>query len=109
MFTDSHSLFDVMVKSSTTAEHRLMIDIKDVRDAYEQMKISNVGFVHSHNNLADALTKERPCDALNRILTTGLIDLDVEEWVVRRMPSETSIESPAQKTRECETVETVMV
>ena len=38
MFTDSHSLFVVMVKSSTTAECRLMIDIKDVRDAYKQMK-----------------------------------------------------------------------
>lgn len=79
MFTDSKSLFDVIKKNSTTAERRLMTDIKDVREAYEQQRISNVGFVCSENNLTDAFTKEKPCDALNRILSNGFIDLHVEE------------------------------
>lgn len=32
-FTDSHSLCGVIVKNSTTAERRLMIVIKDVRES----------------------------------------------------------------------------
>lgn len=62
MLTDSHSLFDVITKSSMTSECRLMIDIKDVRDGYENMHISNVGFVRSENNPADAFTKVKYCD-----------------------------------------------
>ena len=89
MFTDSKSLFDVIVKNSTTAERRLMIDIKDVRESYEQLKISNVGFVRSEDNPADALTKAKTCSALNRILSTGLIDLTLKSGsfarIVRRL------------------------
>lgn len=47
IFTDSMSLFDMIFKNSTTAEHRLMIDMKDVRESYEYMKISNCGFILS--------------------------------------------------------------
>jgi len=56
-----------------------MIDIKDVRNAYDENKISNVGFVRSPDNPADGFTKVQTCDALNRIMSTGMCDLPVSE------------------------------
>ena len=94
MITDSKSLFDVIVKNSTTAERCLIIDIKDDRESYESMKMSNVGFVRSENNPADAFTKPKFCAALESMLAIGVIDLNVEEWVVR---SSSSIDKSFEK------------
>ena len=101
MLTDSRSLFDVIVKNSTTAERRLMIDIKDVRESYEQQLISNVGFVRSADNPADAFTKVKHCDSLHRILSTGNIDLHVEEWISRNNISQDCHKASEEKKREC--------
>ena len=101
MLTDSRSLFDVIVKNSTTSERRLMIDIKDVRESYEHQLISNVGFVRSEDNPADAFTKPKHCDALQRILRTGYIDLHVEEWVARNNNRKDYSTSFEEKKREC--------
>ena len=94
MLTDSRSLFDVI--------QRLMIDIKDVRESYENHLISNVGFVRSEDNPADAFTKPKHCDALNRIMTTGFIDLHVDEWITRKASSKDINKSFEEKKRECE-------
>ena len=74
LFTDSRSLFDVIKKSSSTSEKRLMIDITSVRKAYENQEISDVGFVRSNHNPADALTKTSKCKALDTIIHTGKCD-----------------------------------
>ena len=97
MMTDSRSLFDVIVRNSNTSERRLMIDIKDVRESYESQKISNVGFVRSEDNPADAFTKSKHCDALESILRTGAIDLHVDEWIVRQSSSKDSTSSFERK------------
>jgi hypothetical protein len=55
--TYSLSLFDVITKSSTTAEKRLMIDLVVVREAYDRMKIAQLAFLRSYWNPGDALTK----------------------------------------------------
>ena len=93
IMTDSRSLFDVIVRNSTTSDRRLMIDIKDVRESYESQKISHVGFVRSEDNPANAFTKSKHCDALERILRTGTIDLHVDEWIVRQSSSKDSTSS----------------
>jgi Reverse transcriptase (RNA-dependent DNA polymerase) len=67
ILTDSKSLFDVITKSSSTSERRLMIDITAVREAYFKQEISDVGFVRTKNNPADAFTKVGKCDALEYI------------------------------------------
>ena len=83
MLTDSKSLFDVLVKNSTTLERRLMIDFKAARDAYNSKEISNIGFIRSHCNAADAFTKAKGCEALERILSHWIIDQQAEQWVIR--------------------------
>ena len=57
MFTDSKSLFDVIVRASTTSERRLMIDISATRQAYERHEIADIGLISSEYNLADCMTK----------------------------------------------------
>jgi hypothetical protein len=84
MYTDSLSLFDVITKSSTTAEKRLMIDLVVVREAYDRMEIAQLAFLRINWNPADALTKVSRNTYLETILTTGTIDHPVAQWVVRR-------------------------
>ena len=81
MFTDSKSLFDVLIKNSYTTERRLMIDLNSARASYEANEILDVGFVRTDQNPADAFTKIGHCAALDRILVNGRADMEVEQWV----------------------------
>jgi hypothetical protein len=83
MYIDSLSLFDVITKSSTTAEKRLMIDLVVVREAYDRMEIAQLAFLRTNWNLAYALTKVSRNTYLETILTTETIDHLVAQWVVR--------------------------
>lgn len=57
ILNDSESPFKVIFNSSITTEKRLMVDIRDTREAYERDDISDVGLVRSAKTLADDLTK----------------------------------------------------
>ena len=83
MYTDSKSLFDTITKRSQTKEKRFMIDLFTVRQAYKNKEISNVAWVRSEYNLADAMTKTSKNDSLDRVLETGVLDHPVEQWIVR--------------------------
>jgi hypothetical protein len=73
--TDSYSLYDCMTKLGSTAEKRLMIDIMGLRQSYERREIDEVRWIDGHCNLADAMTKEKPGQALRRLIETNTIDL----------------------------------
>jgi hypothetical protein len=81
ILTDGKSLFDVINRNSATSERRLMIDVSATRQAYEHHEISDVGFIRTSNNPADALTKREYNAALKDILTTGRLDLPIEPYV----------------------------
>ncbi len=49
-------------------EKRLLIDIAGLREAYSKGDLSNLGWIRSEYNIADALTKEKKESALHRIL-----------------------------------------
>ena len=83
MLTDSKSLFDIITKSSTTREKRLLIDIATVRNAYNNNELSKVGNILSNQNPSDAFTKVGKCKALISILEAGTITLEVNQWVNR--------------------------
>ena len=60
-----------------------MIDILSVRQSYERREITEILWIAGSKNPADAMTKSKPCDALQRLIDTNKLDLQVEEWVER--------------------------
>lgn len=84
MFKDSRSLFDVIMKNSSTSKRRLMIDISAARQAYGHLEISNIGLIRSTYNVTDAFRKGTKCVALESVVRNGSIRLPVAEWVIRR-------------------------
>lgn len=90
MMIDSDSVFKVIVKNTSTTEKRLMIDIRAAREAYESQEISDVGWIRGSDNPADGLTKPGRCEALENILDRGLVNIPVQQWVVRTALNKTS-------------------
>ena len=82
--TDSRSLYECLVKLGTTQEKRLMIDIMSLRQSYERREITEIKWIHGHNNPADSMTKAKGSNALKMLLDTNSINLETIEWVERR-------------------------
>lgn len=61
-----------------------MIDFMCLRQSYERREIAEIVWIKGVDNPADAMTKEKPCDALRRLIETNKVDIDVEGWVERK-------------------------
>lgn len=83
MYTDSNCFFDVITKNTTTTEKRLMIDVQGMREAYERMEVSDIAWIASQANPADALTKITSNAVLDQILDERIVEHDVGQWVIR--------------------------
>lgn len=70
MLTDSESLFKVIVKSSTTTEKRLMVDIQAAWEALENNEISDFGWFGFDDNVADVLNNIKQYEALKELIDT---------------------------------------
>lgn len=81
--TYSEILFKTLVKYSTMAEKRLMIDILSAREALEKRKARNIALIRSHSNIADALTKVLRCVVLEKLLLIGILPINIEQWSKR--------------------------
>ena len=84
IFTDSKSLFDVIIQASKTSERRLMIDISATREAYEKQEIADIGLIESKYNLADCMTKIMLSNKLLETMSTGKLSHPIRQFVVRK-------------------------
>lgn len=84
--TDSHSLYECLVKLGSTSEKRLMIDIMCIRQSYERREIAQIIWIDGNSNPADAMTKSKPCPALRKLIETNKIDVTAYNWVERILP-----------------------
>ncbi|KAA6416336.1 MAG: glycosyl transferase [Lasallia pustulata] len=80
---DSKSLYDCLVKLGITQEKRLMVDLMCLRQSYERREITEIIWIKGPTNPADAMTKDKPYPALQRIIDNNKIEVDVDGWVER--------------------------
>lgn len=81
--TDSFSLYECLVKLGKTKEKRLMIDIMALRQSYEKRELSEIRWINGLDNPANALTKNNPARALEKLIDTNELTIRVEGWVER--------------------------
>lgn len=81
--TDSRSLYDCLVKLGTTTEKRLMIDIMSIRESYERRELTEIRWIDGRDNPADAMTKDKPNNALEKLVSTNKLTVRVDGWVDR--------------------------
>lgn len=84
LLTDSKSLFDILTKGSRTSEKRLMLDVAAAREGYKRSDISNIGFVRSGKNIADAITKRMTTESLRSVFTKSEWSIRPDQWVIRQ-------------------------
>ncbi len=83
LLAGSKSLFDVISKGSRTSEKRTMLDIGAAREGFGDKVISDIGFIRSSNNIADGLTKSMSQAALQAAVSTGMLAIHPEQWIIR--------------------------
>lgn len=81
VYTDSRTLFDSIINLCSMTEKRLLIDIACLREAYRNGDISQLCWIRSQYNLADAMTKDKKDSALLDALKTHRVNTPVEQWI----------------------------
>ena len=86
VMTDSRSLYDAMVTLNSTTEKRLLIDLRVLRDSYEKREITEIMWIPSGDNPADALTKSTPnaAGAMRRLMDRNEVAIVPKGWVERK-------------------------
>jgi uncharacterized membrane protein (GlpM family) len=80
---DFKSLYDCLIKLSTTREKRLIINVMSFRQSYERREIIEVKWIHEHNNSIDSMIKTKSSFALKTIIKTNQINLNIIQWMKR--------------------------
>lgn len=84
MYTDNKSRYDAMTGINATTEKRLMIDLTILRQAYELREITEIVWVTSAQNQADAMTKDSLSPALSTWMRTNTLSISAMSWVERK-------------------------
>lgn len=83
VLTYSKQVFDSITNSTRTKERRLMIDLNAAKESFQRKEISDLGLLKSENNLADAFTKLMAPKQLLEAMTSGELNHDIENWILR--------------------------
>lgn len=77
IMTDSKSISDTISKSKRLRELRLMNYFTDMRCAYSEDKITNIGWIRSYSNIADNLTRENGNHLLDNVFVTSYLQFTI--------------------------------
>lgn len=88
MLTDSHSVFDVRTKLSTTGEKRLMTNLHSVKDAYRCFEGNDAALIRTENIIAETLPKVMGYCAITDTLNLKKFNSSAEQWIIRRKDRE---------------------
>ncbi len=56
-----------------------MVDLMCLRQAYKRREITEIKWISRGTNLADTMTKSKPCPALKLLVDINKLDLQVAE------------------------------
>lgn len=87
VYTDSRSLYDCLTRINQTTEKRLLIDLRMIRQSYERREITEVFWIPTTQNPADAFTKARATSALQQLMDENRLLLTPNSWVERSVPT----------------------
>lgn len=86
VYTDSRSLYECLIRINQTTEKRLLIDLRMLRQSCERREITEVFWIPTTQNPADAFTKATPTPALETLLVENRLQLTPNAWVERSVP-----------------------
>ena len=75
VYTNSYSLYECLVKLSTTKEKRLIINIMVLRQSYKRKEIIEIQQIDRKDNPADAMTKSTPNKALEKFIDSNQLSV----------------------------------
>ena len=82
--TDLKSLYNCLVRLSTTQKKRLMVDFMCLRQSYKHREIAEIKWIEGNTNLANSITKSKACDTLKQLIDTNKVNINIIEWVERK-------------------------
>jgi hypothetical protein len=91
--TDSLAVLDAISKNTPAKDHRLLMDIAQLRESRRRREIAMLAFIRSRWNIADTLTK-RDSPNIFRILKSGLDKAPLEQRIARPISPQVSKTSP---------------
>lgn len=91
MLSNSLSRFDVLTKATVTDENRVIIDLRTVKDSYENMEIKNVAFILSEHNISDPLTKINNNITIIIALRFSTLSNSIQQLVIRNKVNDEKI------------------
>lgn len=81
LYMNLKSLYDCLVKLSTTQEKRLIVYIMCLRQSYERCKIIEMRWIDDNSNSVNGITKAKPCHVFQELLNTNIVNMKISGWV----------------------------
>ena len=77
IYTDLKSLYNCLVRLSTTQEKRLMVDFMYLYQLYKCKEIAKIKQIKGNTNLANSITKSKVYNALKQLINTNKVNINV--------------------------------